>query len=174
MSLITPMKQEVKVNKLIDTFQDTFGKSARRTKPTLNVCNLNELAVAAENKLQNYNMEKDTDFNKLEEKEKLGAGEKFSNAAQSKRIYRELHKVIDSSDVLCVILDSRDPLGTRSYYVENFIKKNAPHKHIIFILNKCDLIPTWATVSIFTNNLLGCLDQTSFKRTSYNCLPCKY
>jgi len=38
-------------------------------------------------------------------------------------------------------------MGTRSYYAENFIKKNAPHKHIILILNKCDLIPTWATAA---------------------------
>jgi nuclear GTP-binding protein len=148
-SLITPMSQETKVKTLMDTFSDTFGKNSKRTKPNLNVFSINEYANQAQDKLQNYNQEKDIDHTKLEIKDyKLGAEEKFANAGQSKRIYRELHKVIDSSDVLCVVLDARDPLGTRSYYVENFIKKNAPHKHIIFILNKCDLIPTWATVSL--------------------------
>ena len=147
MSLITPMTQEVKVNRQIDTFQDTFGKGSRRTKPTLTTFNINEYATSAESKLTNYTMEKDTDHGKSDEIEKKGGGEKYMKAGQSRRIYRELHKVIDSSDVLCIILDGRDPLGTRSYYVENFIKKNAPHKHIIFVLNKCDLIPTWATAA---------------------------
>ena len=95
MSLITPMSQDVKVNRQIDTFSDTFGKGARRTKPTLNVFNLNEYASSAENKIQNYSLEKDNDFNKLEEVD-TGAGcggEKYVKAGQSRRIYRELHKV---------------------------------------------------------------------------------
>ena len=35
-------------------------------------------------------------------------------AGTSKRIWDELYKVIDSSDVLCHVLDARDPEGTRS------------------------------------------------------------
>ncbi len=94
LSLITPMKEEAKVNKQIDTFADTFGKGARRTKPTLNVFNINEYAKVAESKLETYEVEKDNDFNKLEEKDYLeGVTEKYMNAGQSKRIYRELHKV---------------------------------------------------------------------------------
>ena len=66
-------------------------------------------------------------------------------AGQSKRIWEELYKVIDASDVLCVVLDARDPMGTRCYHLEQHIKKNCPHKHLVLILNKCDLIPTWLT-----------------------------
>ena len=44
------------------------------------------------------------------------------------------------------MLDARDPLGTRSKQIEQFLKKEKPHKHLLFLLNKCDLIPTWATV----------------------------
>jgi len=65
---------------------------------------------------------------------------------QSKRIWGELYKVIDSSDVILHVLDARDPLGTRCAKVVEFIKKEAAHKHLIFVINKCDLIPTWATV----------------------------
>lgn len=43
------------------------------------------------------------------------------------------------------VLDARDPLGTRCKTVENHIKKEAAHKHLVFVLNKCDLVPTWVT-----------------------------
>ena len=45
------------------------------------------------------------------------------------------------------VLDARDPVGTRSKRIESFMKKEKPHKHLLFVLNKCDLVPTWVTVS---------------------------
>ena len=69
----------------------------------------------------------------------------FLTAGQSKRIYNELYKVLDSSDVVIQVLDARDPMGTRSKQVEDYLKKNMRHKHLVFILNKCDLVPTWCT-----------------------------
>lgn len=45
------------------------------------------------------------------------------------------------------MLDARDPMGTRSKSIETYLKKEKPWKHLIFVLNKCDLIPTWVTVS---------------------------
>lgn len=56
-------------------------------------------------------------------------------------------QVIDSSDVVVQVLDARDPMGTRSSHIEAYLKKERPWKHLIFVLNKCDLVPTWATVS---------------------------
>lgn len=56
-------------------------------------------------------------------------------------------QVIDSSDVVVQVLDARDPMGTRSPHVESYLKKEKHWKHLIFVLNKCDLVPTWATVS---------------------------
>jgi len=53
--------------------------------------------------------------------------------------------VIDSSDVLLYVLDARNPNGTRTKYLEDYVKKNCPHKHMVFLLNKCDLIPTSVT-----------------------------
>ena len=66
-------------------------------------------------------------------------------AGQSKRIWDELYKVIDASDVVVEIIDARNPMGTRTTHVEEHIKKNCPHKHIVMILNKCDLVPTKVT-----------------------------
>lgn len=43
------------------------------------------------------------------------------------------------------MLDARDPLGTRSAHLEKFLRTEKPHKHLIFILNKVDLVPTWVT-----------------------------
>lgn len=58
-------------------------------------------------------------------------------------------QVIDSSDVVVQVLDARDPMGTRSPHVESYLKKEKHWKHLIFVLNKCDLVPTWVTVSTF-------------------------
>jgi len=69
---------------------------------------------------------------------------KFSKG-QSKRIWNELYKVIDSSDVVLQVLDARDPMGTRSKHIEEFMQREKKHKHLVFILNKCDLVPTWVT-----------------------------
>lgn len=30
-------------------------------------------------------------------------------------------------------------------HIETYLKKEKPWKHLIFVLNKCDLVPTWAT-----------------------------
>ena len=38
------------------------------------------------------------------------------------------------------VLDARDPLGTRCPYLEQHLKKNSRHKHMLFLLNKCDLV----------------------------------
>ena len=66
-------------------------------------------------------------------------------AGQSKRIWEELYKVLDSSNVVVQVLDARDPMGTRTKHIENYLKNHARTKHVIFVLNKCDLIPTSVT-----------------------------
>ncbi|KAA3678496.1 nuclear GTP-binding protein [Paragonimus westermani] len=66
-------------------------------------------------------------------------------AGQSKRLWNELFKVLDSSDVVLYVLDARDPMGTRSAYIEKYLKTEKPHKHFIFVINKVDLVPVWIT-----------------------------
>lgn len=62
---------------------------------------------------------------------------------QSKRIWGEFYKVVDCSDVVLHIIDARNVPGTRCTMIEKHIAKNAPHKHLVFILNKIDLVPNW-------------------------------
>src|SRR5271169_1930204 len=47
-------------------------------------------------------------------------------------------------------------MGTRCRSVEQYLKKEAPHKHLIFVLNKCDLVPTWVAVISPTPSSLPC------------------
>ena len=53
--------------------------------------------------------------------------------------------MLDSSDVVIQVLDARDPMGTRSHSVEKHLREKCPTKQLIFVLNKCDLVPVWAT-----------------------------
>lgn len=81
-----------------------------------------------------------------------GRSEPAYSKGQSRRIWAELYKVIDSSDVVVHVLDVRDPLGTRCRSVEKHLRDEKPHKHLIFLLNKVDLVPTWVTVSFLTRD----------------------
>lgn len=42
------------------------------------------------------------------------------------------------------MLDARNIPGTRCAHLERHMRKNAQHKHLILIVNKCDLVPAWA------------------------------
>ncbi|CAN0574527.1 unnamed protein product, partial [Ectocarpus sp. 12 AP-2014] len=55
---------------------------------------------------------------------------------QSRRIWAELYKVLDCSDVVIQVLDARNVPGTRCPHLERHLKKNASHKHLIFVINK--------------------------------------
>ena len=139
-----------KKNKLtdIETFSDTFGPQMRRTKPKVISETIEELAQRVEDLEGKYDAKKDS--NLYEKKMEILNTPKFNEdkrieAGQSKRIWSELYKVIDSSDVLCVILDARDPNGTRCYHVEKHLTSNKKFKHLIFVLNKTDLVPTSVT-----------------------------
>lgn len=128
-----------------ETFETTFGPKAQRKRPILSVGELKDFAEQAEVSAQSYNAEKDRDLVSEDSGVKDEAREEIFKKGQSKRIWGELYKVIDSSDVIIQVLDARDPLGTRSQSIESYLKKEKPWKHLIFVLNKCDLIPTWVT-----------------------------
>lgn len=128
-----------------ETFETTFGPKAQRKRPSLSVGELKDFAEQAEASSQSYSAEKDRDLVTEDSGVRDEVQEEIFKKGQSKRIWGELYKVIDSSDVIIQVLDARDPMGTRSKSIESYMKKEKPWKHLIFVLNKCDLIPTWVT-----------------------------
>ncbi|KAI1127418.1 nucleolar GTP-binding protein 2 [Nemania abortiva] len=156
-SSIPGLKQhQAKMTIETSSFADTFGPKSKRKRVKLGVSSIEHLAEDTESSMDTYK-------DRLEQARLLsGAGESeqggehrvdeadpvsmaiepvFSKG-QSKRIWNELYRVLDSSDVVLHVLDARNPEGTRCRAVEQYLKKEAPHKHLIFILNKCDLVPT--------------------------------
>lgn len=63
---------------------------------------------------------------------------------QSKRLWNELYKILDTSDVIVHVLDARFPAVFLSKQVINYVKNNE-HKNLILVLNKVDLVPTFVT-----------------------------
>lgn len=139
--------QKYKRIHILDTesYASTFGRKAQRKRPKLKTGDIEGLAVEAEKSTEMYEKDKDLDL-VLEDPGFIPEQpEMIFKAGQSKRVWNELYKVVDSADVLAQVLDARDPQGTRSNHLENYLKKEKPHKQLIFVLNKCDLVPTWVT-----------------------------
>uniref|UniRef100_A0A3P8YNS4 Nucleolar GTP-binding protein 2 n=1 Tax=Esox lucius TaxID=8010 RepID=A0A3P8YNS4_ESOLU len=132
---------------ILDTegFETTFGPKAQRKRPNLMVGDMKDLAEQAVASGETYSADKDRDLVTEDDGVRDEAREEIFKKGQSKRIWGELYKVIDSSDVIIQVLDARDPMGTRSQSIETYMRKEKPWKHLIFVLNKCDLIPTWVT-----------------------------
>ena len=169
MSLINDNKGKERVDGLLqhaakikiegEKFGDTFGPNAQRKRPKLAVSSIEDLATSTGNDLDTYDEKRreaaimagqvlddepanDQAYFLPDAGALTTAREAIFTKGQSKRIWNELYKVIDSSDVVIHVLDARDPLGTRCRSVEKYIKEEAPHKHLLFLLNKCDLVPT--------------------------------
>lgn len=132
---------------LLDTesFETTFGPKKLRKRPNLKVRDLEDMTKVAEESTEKYTSEKDRDLVRDDGGVRDQLRDWVFAAGQSKRIWNELHKVVDSADVLLQVLDARDPMGTRSKYIEEFLRKEKKHKHLFFILNKVDLVPIWVT-----------------------------
>lgn len=130
-----------------ESFQDTFGPKMKRVKPKLLTTTIEELAEKANQIAPKFTAEKDANelAKRQEELDPKLNKNKQLDAGQSKRIWEELFKVIDSSDVIVFVLDARDPLGTRSMHVEKHLARNCKLKHVVYLLNKTDLVPTSVT-----------------------------
>ena len=133
----------------VQGFQDTFGPKAQRKRPRALAADYESLVKKVKKGEDEYQERVSTGGDAAAVKDNMDARDlvkdKLFEKGQSKRIWGELYKVIDSSDVIIQVLDARDPLGTRCQHVEKHLKKNARHKHMLFLLNKCDLVPAWVT-----------------------------
>ena len=66
------------------------------------------------------------------------SGAQQKTKEQVRRHYiRTLHKVIDQSDIVILVLDARDPEGCRSRLVEEEVRRRESEgKKLVFVLNK--------------------------------------
>lgn len=109
-------------------FAEVFGPRSQRKRVKLGVSSILDLAEDSEKSMDTYH-------DRLEQAHLLSgtsgteavpgdmamemsdalslAVEPVFSKGQSKRIWNELYKVLDSSDVVIHVLDARDPLGTR-------------------------------------------------------------
>lgn len=150
MALLNDAQNVASMNLLkTETFEEVFGSKKTRKKPKLSntltdYASMVETSVAQSDK---YDKDPSKDSNTEVDPtvELLARKEDLFTKGQSKRIWGELYKVLDSSDVVIQVVDARDVPGTRCFHVENHIRKNAKHKHLIIVINKCDLVPGWVT-----------------------------
>ncbi|KAI3404957.2 NOG2 [Candida oxycetoniae] len=158
MSLLNEKDQsESPTAKIVETesFSSTFGPKQQRKKPRVAASSLEDLMTSAEQDSTTYDEKQELNATlglmggSILDKDEYTqeAKEAIFHKGQSKRIWNELYKVIDSSDVVIHVLDARDPLGTRCASVEKYIKDECSHKHLIYVLNKCDLVPTWVAAA---------------------------
>ncbi|KAI6203756.1 Nucleolar GTP-binding protein 2 [Aphelenchoides besseyi] len=129
-----------------ESFEFTFGKKSLRKRPTLAINTLESLTEDAERRTSEYKQEDDRSLliNQEVDERQVNQNPLFK-AGRSNRVWGELYKVLDSSDVVVQVIDARDPEGTRCKHVEEFLRKEKPHKHLILLMNKVDLVPTWVT-----------------------------
>lgn len=86
---------------------------------------------------------------------------KFQTKEQTRRHFvRTLHKVIDESDIVLLVLDARDPEGCRSRLVEEEVRRReAEGKKLIFVLNKVGTYDgSFAVMPIVRNCLIILID----------------
>ena len=108
-------------------FGETFGPKSTRKRVKIGVGSLEDLAGEtvrmhdtyldrlAQAKLLSGNSGADDPVGEAAPEDAVltTAKEPIFSKGQSKRIWNELYKVIDSSDVVIHVLDARDPIGTR-------------------------------------------------------------
>lgn len=136
-------------------FSETFGAKAQRKRPKLDFDSFEGLAGRTGDmhdtyldRLEQARLLSGTSGQEDDETGELTTSrEAIFSKGTSKRIWNELYKVIDSSDVILHVIDARDPVGTRCRSVEKYLREEAPHKHLVFVLNKVDLVPSKVAVS---------------------------
>ncbi|KAF5752442.1 nucleolar GTP-binding protein 2 [Tripterygium wilfordii] len=149
LSLLNDHQKQVRVHLLDrEPFEDAFGSKTKRKRPKLLAADYEYLVKKASTSQDAFEQKNDANASVG-----TSVGDGFRDPirhtmfekGQSKRLWGELYRVIDSSDVVVQVLDARDPQGTRCYHLEKHLKEHCKQKHMILLLNKCDLIPAWAT-----------------------------
>lgn len=158
MALLQESEKVAKMNILeTESFEAVFSKTGRQRRPKLStaITDYASLMQDVEKKIseaKDMSYETGTgggnnhrDFAPDDDGAVEIAKDDMFAKGQSKRIWGELYKVLDCSDVVIQVIDARNVPGTRCRHIEKHLKKNASHKQLILVLNKCDLVPSWCT-----------------------------
>ncbi len=119
--------QKAKPNLLTaESFAQTFGPKSQRKKPRAalgsggaGLTDMASLVQHVQSSVDQYEESKDPNSNQtnairaVARADYKGSMGKLFEKGQSRRLWAELYKVIDSSDVVVQVLDIRDPMGTR-------------------------------------------------------------
>ena len=54
-------------------------------------------------------------------------------------MWRDVKKACDQAQIIIMVLDARDPSGTKIPEIEEYAQKNG--KKLVYLLNKSDLAP---------------------------------
>ncbi|CAK9081542.1 Nucleolar GTP-binding protein 2 [Durusdinium trenchii] len=131
----------------VSPYQEVFSKKRQQKRAKIAASDLEGFLEAAEKKAEGYVGDKSSlvdAFGVEKSEDPAGhAGEEIFNKGTSRRIWGELYKVVDASDVLVFVLDARDPMGTRCVQLERELRRR--QKHVVLLVNKVDLVPTWVT-----------------------------
>ena len=120
---------------------DTLNKKLQENN-TSEYSNLYQLMEESKSNQNLYNKESDQNLLFNQEQKNLEKKLNITNKDLSRKAYvKILDQVIENSDVILEVLDSRDPLTCRNKDLENKIKSGKNSKKIILVLNKIDLIP---------------------------------
>lgn len=142
----------------VEPFAATFGAKKTRKKPKLEgIDSYADLVQHASKKAKSYEETEKDSMGPSGIVGKTAMRDPVFEKGQSRRIWGELYKVVDSSDVLLQVLDARDPMGTRCKHLESHLKYNHRQKHLIFVLNKCDLV---RVCFVFVKQKLAVMIQT--------------
>ncbi len=104
-TLLNEKAKQARVHVLdTESFESVFGPKKVRKRPSLGVTQLADLVEAASSRAETYDVTKDRDLVRDAPDLWDPAREWVMGAGQSKRIWNELYKVVDSSDVIIQVL----------------------------------------------------------------------
>ncbi len=134
-----PFKQELLQNIRQTNERMEQKKLEEKERRAKGASNLTELVAQANAKQSQFDVKHGMVVNDVDDSIKTLT---TSHGQQSRRAYlRSLKQVIESSDVILQVIDSRDPLGTRIHPAIEAGILSHYDKRMVLVMNKIDLIP---------------------------------
>lgn len=138
-NIVFDLQQKKSLSSREELIQNLKEKMTKSNTMVSEYENMNSYMIDMESKRVFYDQSTDTYLDSQDDSKKMNR----ENQDFSKRAYlRDLKEVIQNSDVILEVLDSRDPLSCKSNELEELVRSHKEEKKIIVILNKIDLIPS--------------------------------